>query len=190
MLSSCTLRRFFGKNTKQCKTFKNWNILKGDTVYVNTGKDKGKTGEVLKVYRKSNRVIVDGINLKFKRVSNDMDGEAVGGTRPFLAPVHVSNVNLICPETGKPTRVKHGYLEDGTRVRVARSSYAIIPKPDRSELTYEQRTKNKVDGDKDTLAEDVLEVTYKGEDFDLIRMEFDQFIQEKERIEELLPFER
>lgn len=184
------LGRFFGFNRKGGELFKNWKIVKGDQVYVNTGRDKGKTGEVIKVYRKSNRILVNGINLKFKRVSNDLDGENLGGAKPFIAPIHVSNVNLICPETGKPTRVFAGYLEDGSKVRVSKKGFAIIPKPDREHLKFEQRHKDKLDGVLDTPAEDVLEVTYKGEDFDLIKKDFEKFIAEKDELEELLVFDR
>ena len=77
----------------------------------------------------------------------------------------MSSVGLIDPETKKATRIKYGYLEDGTKIRVSTKSGAIIPKPDRSNLKYILRTKTKTIGDLDTKPEDVLEKTYKGEDF-------------------------
>merc|ERR1711957_1046849 len=87
-------------------------------------------------------------------------------------PIHVSNVNLICPETQTATRIKYGFLEDGTKVRVSKKSGAVIEMPDRSDLKYINRTKDKEPGDNDTKPEDVLEKTYKGEDFVKVYHEF------------------
>ena len=76
------------------------------------------------------------------------------------------------PEIKKPTRIKLGYLEDGKKVRVSIKSGAVIPKPDRSNLKYILRTKSKTIGDLDTKPEDVLEKTYKGEDYVSVYNEF------------------
>ena len=100
----------------------------------------------------------------------------------------MSNVSLLDPESGKPTRIRYGFLEDGTKVRVAKKSGALIPKPDRSNLTYMNRTKNKQPGPNDTKAEDVLEKTYKGEDFLRVKAEFDEYIRIKEEKDGLLVF--
>lgn len=86
--------------------------------------------------------------------------------------MHISNVSLVDPETNKATRITYGFLEDGTKVRVAKKSGQIIPKPDRSELKFINRTKNKEIGDNDTKPEDVLEKTYKGEDYVKVYNEF------------------
>lgn len=74
-----------------------------DTVLVTTGKDKGKTGKVLKINKKSDRLIVEKVNLKVKHIKKTQTraGEKIS----FEAPIHVSNVKLICPVTNKPTRV-------------------------------------------------------------------------------------
>ena len=80
-------------------------------------------------------------------------------------PIHVSNVALVDPDLNVPTRIKTGYLEDGKRVRVSKKSGAIIPKPDRSNLTYLARTKDTKPGPLDTKPEAVLKKTYTGEDF-------------------------
>ena len=188
MLSNL-LKRSFGKKKPQIP-FKNWKITKGDMVQVIRGKDEGKVGEVLKVMRKQNRVIVDGVNIVMKRKKGDEQGESIGGVKPILAPLHISRVNLVDPTTGEATKVAIGYLEDGTKVRVSKTTGTIIEKPDRSQFTYENRVKNKVDGPLDTQADLVLEVTYQGEDFGLIRDDFEQFIQEKEDLEELLVFDK
>mmetsp|Transcript_71487 Transcript_71487/g.108075 ORF Transcript_71487/g.108075 Transcript_71487/m.108075 type:complete len:91 (+) Transcript_71487:86-358(+) len=86
------------------------------------GKDKSKIGKVIRVYRKSNQILVSGINQKMKRYATDIEKDLKGGIRPKLKPVHVSNVALIDPESGKPTRVRFGYLEDGTKVRISKKS--------------------------------------------------------------------
>ena len=95
-------------------------IKKGDTVYVNAGNDKGKTGKVLSVDPAKQRVIVEGVNMVSKHTKPNAK-QPQGGIIKHEAPVHVSNVNLIDPESGKPTRV--GFkVEDGKKVRIAKKS--------------------------------------------------------------------
>jgi large subunit ribosomal protein L24 len=132
--------------------------------------------------------MVEGVNILMKRTKGDDDGESIGGIRPKLGWIHVSNCNLVDPVTGMGTRVGIGYLEDGTKVRVSKKSGSIIEKPVREDLKYEVRTKNKVDGPYDTQPDQVLEVTYKGEDFGAIRDQFEAEMEEKDRIERLLVF--
>jgi len=142
----------------------------------------------LRVFRKTNQVLIAGVNLKYKKVD---DEEMVRRKKTIQkeSPVHVSNVSLIDPETTKPTRIKYGYLEDGTKVRIAKKSGALIPKPDRSNMKYINRTKGKEAGPNDTKPEDVLEKTYKsGEDFLRVKAEFDEYIRIKEEKEGLLVF--
>jgi hypothetical protein len=79
-------------------------------------------------------------------------------------------------------------LEDGTKVRISKKTGALIPKPDRGNLTYINRTKNKQSGINDTKPEDVIEKSYKGEDFLRIKAEFDEYIRMKEEKEGLLVF--
>jgi large subunit ribosomal protein L24 len=94
-------------------------VKKGDKVVVITGRDKGKSGEILKVLREDNRVIVQGINLAQRHQKQSMSQE--GGIVQKELSIHVSNVALIDPKTEKPTRI--GYKMDGERkVRVARRS--------------------------------------------------------------------
>ena len=94
-------------------------VKKGDKVVVITGRDKGKSGEILKVLREENRVIVQGVNLAQRHQKQSMQQE--GGIVQKELTIHVSNVALIDPKTEKPTRV--GYKMDGERkVRVARRS--------------------------------------------------------------------
>ena len=100
-------------------------IKKGDQVIVITGRDKGKTGEVIKAMPKENKVIVQGINL-VKRHTKPTQ-ESAGGIISKEAPIHVSNVALIDPKSGKATRV--GFkIENGQKVRVAKRSGEVISK--------------------------------------------------------------
>jgi large subunit ribosomal protein L24 len=103
-------------------------------------------------------------------------------------PIHVSNVALIDPTLDVPCKVKAGFLEDGTRVRISKKSGAILPKPDRSHLSFINRTKKKEDGLLDTKTELVHEKTYTGEDFMRVKAEFEEFIRIKEEKEDLLVF--
>ena len=94
-------------------------VKKGDKVVVITGRDKGKSGEIVKVLREENRVIVQGVNVAQRHQKQSMQQE--GGIVQKELTIHVSNVALIDPKTEKPTRV--GYKMDGERkVRVARRS--------------------------------------------------------------------
>lgn len=99
-------------------------IRKGDQVVVTTGRDKGKQGEVLRAMPKDNKVVVQGVNM-VKRHTRPSQTSA-GGIISKEAPIDVSNVALIDPETGKATRV--GYkVVDGEKVRVAKKSGKVIP---------------------------------------------------------------
>jgi large subunit ribosomal protein L24 len=99
-------------------------IRKGDTVIVLTGRDKGKTGEVLSVNPEADRVLVDGINMvkKHKRPSP----ASAGGIETMAAPIHVSNVAHQDPKSGKATRIGFKFLEDGRKVRFAKASGEVI----------------------------------------------------------------
>ena len=79
-------------------------IKKGDTVYVNAGDDKGKTGRVLEVQVKKNRAIVEGINIVSKSTKPTAKYPQ-GGIVKLEAPVHISNLNVVDPKSGKPTRI-------------------------------------------------------------------------------------
>ena len=99
-------------------------IRKGDKVVVITGKEKGKSGEVLRVLREEARVLVQGVNM-VKRHTRPSAGNP-GGIIDKEAPVHVSNVAHIDPKSGKPTRVGYKVLDGGRKVRVARRSGEMI----------------------------------------------------------------
>jgi large subunit ribosomal protein L24 len=99
-------------------------IKKGDTVIVLTGKDKGKSGEVLKVLPAESRVLVQGVNM-VKRHTRPAMGNP-GGIVEKEASVHVSNVAHQDPKDRKPTRVGYRTLDDGRKVRFAKRSGEII----------------------------------------------------------------
>ena len=100
------------------------NVTTGDTVKVVRGDDKGHVGKVTRVYRKTGRVVVEGANF-VKRHRKARTADEQGGIISFEAPIHASNVMLIDPKTGDPTRV--GIKRDGDRrIRVARRSGAEI----------------------------------------------------------------
>ncbi|WP_353857663.1 50S ribosomal protein L24 [Azospirillum formosense] len=95
-----------------------------DKVVVLAGKDKGKTGEVLKVIPAENRVVVQGVNVVKKHQRPSATSQ--GGIVEFEAPINVSNVAHVDPKDGKPTRVGFKILEDGRKVRVAKRSGEVI----------------------------------------------------------------
>jgi large subunit ribosomal protein L24 len=95
-------------------------IRKGDTVVVTTGKDKGRTGEVLRVLPEDSRVVVQGVNM-VKRHKKPQMGDP-GGIQEKEATIHVSNVAHWDSDANKPTRVGYKVLEDGRKVRFAKRS--------------------------------------------------------------------
>ena len=122
--------------TKQARKVQNnlierWRIYRGDQVMVVAGKDKGQVGTVSKVYRKENRLLVEGLNLVKKHVKRS--GDNPGGIITMEAPIHYSNVNLVDPVTGASVRARTRFLDDGTKVRYTvgrNASGSIVPKPD------------------------------------------------------------
>ena len=96
-------------------------IKKGDTVYVNAGDDKGRTGKVLKVFVDERRAIVEGLNMVSKSQKPSAKNPQ-GGFVKQEAPIHISNLNLVDPKTGKPTRIGRKLNADGKLVRYAKKS--------------------------------------------------------------------
>ena len=100
-------------------------IKKGDTVYVNSGEDKGKTGKVLRVIVDKQRAVVEGVNIVSKSQKPNTKPSAKnpqGGIVKMEAPVHISNLNVVDPKTGKPTRIGRRRNEAGKLVRYAKKS--------------------------------------------------------------------
>ncbi len=97
---------------------------KGDRVVVRSGRDKGKTGDILHVLTKENRVLVQGVNM-VKRHTRPGRNQA-GGIVEKESSVHVSNLAHLDPKTDKPTRIGFKFLEDGRKVRYAKKSGEVI----------------------------------------------------------------
>ena len=100
-------------------------IRKGDRVQVLTGKDKGRQGEVIKVMPEEGRALVQGINL-VKRHQKPQGMGRPGGIQEKEAGIDLSNLALLDPKSGKPTRVGFKVLEDGKKVRVAKASGEVL----------------------------------------------------------------
>jgi len=106
-----------------------FSIRRNDTVKVLTGKDRGKQGKVMQVLPAESVVVVEGLNTRTKNVRSRRQGEP-GQRIEFFAPIHISNVMLICPKCGKPTRVAYRRHEhDGkvTKDRMCRKCQNPIP---------------------------------------------------------------
>ena len=99
-------------------------IRKGDKVVVLSGKDKGRTGEVLRVLPKDDKAVVRGINQVHRHQRQTQSQE--GGIITKEAPIHLSNLALVDPKDGKPTRVGFRVEKDGSKVRVAKRSGEVI----------------------------------------------------------------
>ncbi len=93
-------------------------VKKGDTVVVLAGKDKGKQGEVRRALPQDNRVVVEKVNM-VKKAMRPTQANPQGGISTLEAPLHASNVMLVCPSCNKPTRIGHRVVE-GKKVRVCK----------------------------------------------------------------------
>ena len=139
-----------------------WNILRGDRVQVvGDHAERGKQGKVLQVLRKLDRVIVEGVLVVPNLFKGNADRGIPGRTIQQERSIPYSNVNLVDPMSGKPTRVTRGYTEDGTKVRIAKKSGVIIPRPDI--LTVRKRPIRSDVTESCTAEDDVWEITYNPE---------------------------
>ena len=102
-------------------------VTTGDTVKVVRGDDKGHVGKVIRVYRKTGRVVVEGANI-VKRHRKARSPEDQGGIVDFPAPIHSSNVMLLDPKTDAPTRTRRRIDTDGTKERLSVKSGEAIPR--------------------------------------------------------------
>ncbi len=103
-------------------------VVVGDNVRVMRGDDKGKEGKILRVFPKTGRVTVDGVNI-VKRHRKARRPEEQSGIMEHPAPIHASNVMLLDPQSGSPTRTRIRVDEDGTKERLAVKSGEPVPKP-------------------------------------------------------------
>ena len=103
-------------------------IRRNDTVVVTTGKDRGKRGRVLRVLASENRVVVEGVNMIKRHTKPNPQRQIKGGVIEREAPLHASNVQLVCPECGKMTRIGSRALNDGRKVRICRKCEGVVDK--------------------------------------------------------------
>ncbi|MDQ3922934.1 MAG: 50S ribosomal protein L24 [Actinomycetota bacterium] len=95
-------------------------VRRGDTVMVISGKEKGKRGEVERVLPRKNRVVVGGVNVRTRHARPSQQNQE--GLYTFEAPIHVSNVMLVDPDSGEPTRVGYRFADSGEKIRVSKKS--------------------------------------------------------------------
>lgn len=100
-------------------------LRKNDTVQVITGEYSGKTGRIVKVFPEKRRALVEGLNI-VKRHTKPNRKNQQGGIVQKEAPLHLSNLMLVCPKTGKPTRTGVSVLEGGKRVRFSKKAKETI----------------------------------------------------------------
>jgi len=105
-------------------------VVRGDQVMVVRGDDKGKRGEVIRVFTKKGRITIKGVNI-VKKHRKARTAEEQSGIIEMEAPIHVSNVMLIDPKSGEPTRTRMRLDDDGTKERISVKSGEAIPKPAR-----------------------------------------------------------
>ncbi|XP_071772344.1 large ribosomal subunit protein uL24m [Centroberyx gerrardi] len=134
-----------------------WSLFRGDTVEIVAGKDKGKQGKVVQVFRHRNWVLLEGLNIHYRYIGKS--GNYRGTYIASEAPMLLRDVALIDPTDRKPTQVEWRFTEEGEKVRVSLRTGRIVPKPvvERRDGIVTQQWK---DGPKDTSPEDTLEKTY------------------------------
>ena len=113
---------------QQEKIKKSLRVRRNDSVVVLAGKSKGRTGRVLRVYPDKGRAIVEGVNFVRKHTKANPQKNIKGGILEREAPIDASNLMIICGECGKPSRVGHKFLDDGTKVRTCRRCNGILDK--------------------------------------------------------------
>ena len=131
------------------------NVKKGDNVLVLTGKDKGKKGTVIKASPKNETVVVEGVNVITKHVK-PRGAQQPGGIQKEPGNIHVSNVQVICPDCGKPTRVAHA-IADGKKARVCKHCGASLDKAGKATVKKEKKAAKRTKKSEEPAAEAVAE---------------------------------
>ena len=100
-------------------------LVKKDRVKILTGKDKGKTGEITRVDSKTSKIVVHGVNI-YKKATKATKKNPQGGIIEIAKPIDASNVALVCPACGKPTRVGYTVTKKGSKDRVCKACKAVV----------------------------------------------------------------
>ena len=103
-------------------------IRRNDTVIVTAGKDRGKRGRVLKVLPEKNRLVIEGVNFISRHTRPNPGKNIKGGIMKREAPLHASNVQIVCPECSARTRIGRRTLGDGRKVRICRKCEGVVDK--------------------------------------------------------------
>lgn len=101
-------------------------VKKNDMVYVLSGKDRGKTGKVLKVFPDIDRAIVEGLNYIQRHTRPNPQRNVKGGILPKESPIHLSNLMVVCKRCNKHARVSFGHMQDGRKVRVCKNCNELL----------------------------------------------------------------
>ncbi|XP_022804721.1 probable 39S ribosomal protein L24, mitochondrial isoform X1 [Stylophora pistillata] len=116
-----------GNKRQPIVPLKEWKVVRGDTVMILAGKDRGKIGKINEVVRSKNWVFVEGLNTHKRYIAPQKGFD--GGLINSEAPLRVSEVSLVDPSDGKPTDITYRFTEKGEKVRVSDRTGRIIPKP-------------------------------------------------------------
>ena len=133
------------------------NVKKGDNVLVLAGQDKGKKGTVISASPKAQTVRVEGVNVVTKHVK-PRGAQNPGGIMKEPGNIHVSNVQVICPDCGKPTRVAHAIV-DGKKARVCKHCGASLDKQAKAAVKKEKKAAKKAKKETEAPAEAAAETT-------------------------------
>lgn len=101
-------------------------VKRNDTVYILAGKDRGKTGKVLKVLTSDSRAIVEGLHMVQKHTRANPQRNVKGGILPKESPVHLSNLMVVCKRCNKHARVGFSHMPDGRKVRVCKNCNELL----------------------------------------------------------------
>ncbi|KAF9960373.1 hypothetical protein BGZ72_007178 [Mortierella alpina] len=139
-----------------------WRIVRGDEVYITSGKEKGKTGTVKKVLRSLNSLLITERNMVTKHIRPQPEDPTKATKIQIEAPIHVSNVSLIDPQTRQPVRTHYRALANEATGKLERKRFVVgteveIPKPKADIAKYKLE---RVDSPKDTTPKDAREVTF------------------------------
>lgn len=134
-------------------------IRKGDKVMVLSGEEKGKTGKVLQIFPAESKAIVEGVNIVAHH-KKPRSAQEAGGIQKSEAPIHISKLQVICPETGVPTRVSFAIV-DGEKVRISKKSGNPIDKPKDVKKAKKTTKKDKKDETVEAAGETEVKKTTK-----------------------------